>query len=141
MPSIQWWYVLLLAILAAVLFELVERYLKRRRFRGRTRLSNDRLTSLFATNGLTEKEIATFLDEVSRATTIPTGYLRPDDQLGRELAPVRGLSYDDGVFLLPEVLEYRFGLRKEELTCNPSESLRSLLVQIASNKEQVQRRA
>ena len=46
--------------------------------------------------------------------------------------PVRGLGFDDGSFLLPECLEYRFHLSPATLSLESAQTLRGLLGQIAA---------
>src|SRR5205807_2010205 len=111
------------AVALAIAHEAAARILKRRRYRGRKHLSDNELLQLFATPGLDDKDIHMFMLEVSRAIGIRRSLLRPTDRFDAELAPVRWLSYDDGMFLLPEVLESRLTASAGELQFSVSSSL------------------
>jgi len=58
---------------------------------------------------LPERDVIAILREVSSATDIPLGKLRPRDRFEVELAPLRGWEFDDGLLLLPECMKRIFG--------------------------------
>ncbi len=113
------------------LWEVAERFYKTRRFRGRPRLQQQEVLSLFKTAALPDRDVLQVLRYVSRASSIPLGLLRSQDRFAIELAPVRGLSFDDGILLLGDALAAEFDARQGEIDPFTAKDLRGLLQQIA----------
>lgn len=131
MWSIRWWHILAGATIAVFAWEVAQRFFKRRRFRGRTCLRQQEILSLFKTGSLKDQDLLRLLCLVSRVSSVPLGLLRPGDRFEVELAPVRGLGFDDGIFLLDEVLVAEFDAQQGEIDQSAAKDLRGLLQQIA----------
>jgi len=103
---------------------------KRARFRTRPELPLDELERLFSTRTVTRCDLDRFLTRVERATDIPKGKLRPDDRFAVELAPVRGWEFDDGLNLLPLVLQRDFGGSIEDYDLGSDATVKTLLAAV-----------
>jgi len=113
---------------------------KRERFAGRPNVSPEELQRQFDTTGLSPIEFALFLRQITEATDIPQGKLRPSDRFERELAPVRGWEYDDGLNLLPEMLQEKFGGECRDFDLKRNPTLGELLSAVARVRSGVQRK-
>lgn len=129
---IPYWHIVAIAVAMAAAHEAAERLIKRRRFRGRTKLSEEAHRRLFLSKGLTDEDIDLVLVEVSRATTIPRGYLLPSDRFSVELAPVTGLAFDDGVYLLGEVIALKLGVSRDQIDLMAAQNIEGLIGQVAA---------
>lgn len=127
-----WVYVLGAAGLAAVGHGVTCHVIKRRRFAGRKCLSDEDLICLFANQGMSANEVKMFLVDVSRSVGIRLSLLRPDDRFDIELAPIPWLSFDDGIYLLPDVLARRFDVLPEQVSLADAQNLRGLLDRIVA---------
>jgi hypothetical protein len=125
-----WMYVVGAGVLFALAHEAAERVIKRRRFRDRKLFTEEEVIAEFAATGLTSQEINIAIGIVSRETTVPRGLLRARDRFDRELAPVKCLSFDDGIYLLDEALTLAFKRRPGEISMVRARDLGNLLEQI-----------
>ena len=83
---------------------------KCKRFSGRKEYNPSDLCRIFFSESLLSRsEVLAVLREVSLATDIPLGKLRPSDRFAVELSPVRGWEFDDGLLLLPLRIQRVFG--------------------------------
>ena len=82
---------------------------KKQRFADRRDLTDDELVLTFDAESGSAASVIRFLKLVEFAADVPRGRLRPGDRFAVELAPERGWEYDDGVALLPEILQREFG--------------------------------
>jgi hypothetical protein len=74
---------------------------KERAFASRHDIGPDEFyDSFYRESGLPRQGVVELLREVSTETGIPASKLRPQDRFGRELAPVRGWEFDDGIGIL-----------------------------------------
>jgi len=132
------WLMAVIAILVSMIGALVWTYYvrktKRARFGGRESLSARDLCRQFLTAELTEDEVLGFLEDVSRACDVPRGKLRPDDRFDRELAPVPGWEYDDGLSILPDKLQQRFGGSVSDYNVKNLSTLRDMLQRIREQR-------
>lgn len=125
-----WMYVFGAGVLGALVHEVAERVIKRRRFRSRKLFTLEEVIAEFAATGLTPEEINIAIDIVSRETTVPRGLLRARDRFDRELAPVKGLSFDDGIHLLDAALIVAFKACPGQISMTSAMDLGDLLKQI-----------
>ena len=135
------WFIALLGGTLIVLWFLIENWRmlrnKRRRFVHRQALDMGELQSLFPDSRLTLDDFTEFLIYVERATDVPKQYLRPEDRFDTQLAPVRGWEFDDGLILLPEVLQRRFGGDLEAYDLTTSSTLADLLRVVESASDAI----
>ncbi|REJ69994.1 MAG: hypothetical protein DWQ31_01890 [Planctomycetota bacterium] len=82
---------------------------KLQRFADRRHLTDDELVLTFDAEAGSPASVIRFLELVEFETDVPRGRLRRGDRFAVELAPKRGWEYDDGVALLPEILQREFG--------------------------------
>jgi hypothetical protein len=95
---------------------------KRKRFADRPDLSPEESQRQFNATDLSSVDFQMFIRQIAEATDIPQGKLRPTDRFDLELAPTKGWEFDDGLNLLPEVLQEKFGGDCEDfdLQCSPT---------------------
>lgn len=81
---------------------------RRRRFQGRERLTVEEFFERFYTGSdVPLSSVKEALWEISTATEVDEGYLRPEDRFDEALRPSRGWEYDDGLNLLGSNLSKR----------------------------------
>ena len=84
-----------------VVWWLAERNAKQKRripFQNRPDMSEEEFVFTYYRNTAIPKEtISDVLKVVANATEIPASKIRPSDRFDRELAPVRGWEFDDGI--------------------------------------------
>ena len=96
-----------------------EREAKQRRISDRPDMGFDEFYNAFYSNsGLSAAVVCRLLNEVAEATGLPSHKLRPSDRFDRELAPVRGSEFGDGLALLTAQVEQR--LKTAHLTADTS---------------------
>jgi len=76
----------------------------------------------FSSDILTDKEVAEFLEIVARLPDAPKQVLHQGLRFDCELAPEKGWEFDDGMYLLPEAIQRRFGgdITDYSLSKNPT---------------------
>jgi hypothetical protein len=75
--------------------------IKKRRLAEREDIEPDRFYSLFYdSSALPKKIVIQILETIATATEMPINKLRPQDRFDRELKPVKGWEFDDGINLL-----------------------------------------
>jgi len=110
---------LLLVLVAAVpLIRLVSRHerdAKLARVAGRSTMDFDEFyRAFYAGSGLPADVVRRALQEVAELSGIPAVMLRPTDRFDKELAPVRGSEFGDGLALLSPQMRRR--LKRAHLT-------------------------
>lgn len=97
------------AIASALLYGYAQGKLKERRFDDKRLLSSQELAKLFATDRLSDSEVLDVLDFISSASSVRKGLLRPEHSFRDDLAPARGLAFDDLSSQLDTLVMQRFG--------------------------------
>lgn len=95
-------FILLLVILfigGIILVQRSDRKTKLARVKDRQQLTLDELYKTFYAD-LPRDMVIDVLKEISNATEIPSGFIRPQDKFNKELAPVKGSEFGDGLIEL-----------------------------------------
>lgn len=96
MAAVTFWGVLLVAVVALVFGQRAMARKKRARLENRTNLGEREFYELFyAGSGIPAEIVCALILEVSNATGIPPGKLRPTDRFASELSPPKGWEFDD----------------------------------------------
>src|SRR3989304_4684430 len=95
---------IVIAVIAAVLHESLQRIIKERRLSDKRLLNDDDLLAIFRTEGLTDQEVLDCLRIISEETSVRRSLLRPDLRFDEDLAPVRWLEYDDLTRHVPHIV-------------------------------------
>lgn len=82
-----------------ILVERSDRKTKLARVKDRQQMTLDELYKTFYAD-LPRDMVIDVLKEISNATEIPSGFIRPQDRFNKELAPVKGSEYGDGLIEL-----------------------------------------
>jgi hypothetical protein len=109
---------------------------KRRRFADRKEYQPSNLyRTFFCASQLTEAEVFAVLEQISRATDMQLGKLRPSDRFAVELRPERGWEFDDALGLLPECLQGRFGGDASDYVIERNRTIDDLMRAVSNSRK------
>lgn len=106
--SNSFWILAGVLVAAAAIISLCERHNRRRkriRFEHRESATTGQLATFFPS--IPRDTVEEALGIISIAADVPVGMLRPHDRFDKELAPVRGWEFDDGLAQLEWALKDR----------------------------------